>query len=119
MAYTQIPLSFDLSANLEVGETTSQAIDLTGTVLMGLITPDNLTATSFTFLASPTANDADFVPLCDLQSGNPIPTGTLDVSKYYATVALNFSSVRFIKLVGNTAQLTTPAAVKLITRPVA
>lgn len=114
---TQVKLCYDVKAIIGVGETTSNAVQVFGTTFLAFITPANLTATSFTFLVSD-AFDGTFLPLKDMSTGDALISQT-STSSQYATQPADFSSVQFIKFVGNTAQLTSDAEITLVTRTIA
>lgn len=114
---TQDKLCFDKTLTLAVSGTTTGAVDIRGNTLLAFITDANLTASSFTFLVSDAINGT-FVPLKDMATGNTLQSNT-STSAQYATQPSDFASVQFIKFVANTAQLTTPSTITLVTRTIA
>lgn len=114
---TQQKICYDLQPVIAVGETTSNAVQLSGTTLLAFRTDANLTGASFTFLASDSLTGT-FVPLKDMKTGNTL-TSFAGTSAQYATQPADFASVEYLKIVMNTAQLTTPTIITLVTRTIA
>lgn len=114
---TQDKICFDIKPIISVGETTSSAVSVSGTTIVGFITDANLTATSFTFLVS-SSLAGTYVPLRVMSTGSSLGA-TVSTSGQYYCLPSDFASVQFIKIVGNTAQLTNPTEITLVTRTVA
>lgn len=111
-------LEFDLSVTIAVGQTASNAIDTYGTSIVAIITDANITATALTFLCSDSLGGT-YKEYRNLSDGSTIATTALSTDGYYGTAPIDFSSARFIKIVGNTNQATTPTVITLVTRRLA
>ena len=114
---TQQKLCYDVTPVIAVGQTTSNAVQLGGTTLLAFKTDANLTGANFTFLVSDSLTGT-FVPLKDMNTGIALQSQA-GTSSQYATQPADFASVEFIKFVMNTAQLTTPTTITLVTRTIA
>lgn len=112
---TQFPpiIIADKTATVLAGQTTSEAVDLLGTVLVALLTESTLAvAGSLTFEASidgvtffPAYNDAAIPLAISVQTGRYV---VLDIT--------DFAAIRFIKVVLDGVEAS-DAVFKLLTRP--
>ena len=107
-------LNFDRPVTIAVGETISTAVDVYGTCIGALITDANLTGTALTFLCSDSLNGT-YLSYKDLKTG-AAAAAVVTTSGYYATAPIDFSFVRFIKVVSGTIQATADSVVTLVTR---
>ena len=108
----------DLTATVTVGGTTTGAVDLGGTQLVGIFVPSTFDGTTITIQAAPTLGGT-YVP---------VQNGVLSASAYTITTTAGqfvpidnlaiLAGVRFIKLVCGTSQTTTDTVFTLATRPV-
>ena len=97
---------------IDVGETvSSDAVDATGYIINGFIFPANFTATSVTFLGS--IDGVNFKTMKDLRTGSAL-TGIVAAGDYSVTPPSDFSGTRFIKIEGNTSQLSSAATIQVI-----
>jgi hypothetical protein len=112
----QIRTTSDLLITMAVGETVSTAVDLLGVSLGGFLFPASFTATSLTFQGS--VDGLNYFPLKDLKTGANL-AATCAASSIALTSPQDFAFIRFIKIVGNTVQLTADKEVKLLTRSLA
>lgn len=109
-------INFDLEVVIADGQTTSSAVDLLGTSVLGFITDSGLDGTAFTFTACDT-EDGTYLPLRRMVDGNAV-AAVLGVSGYYATNPADFASVRFLKIVAATSQ-TGATTIKIVNRRLA
>jgi hypothetical protein len=94
-------IGFDLSAVIASGQTKSGVIDLSGCVLVGILTPAALTGTSFSFEAS-TAADGTFLPVYDI-SGNPVSVD-VGTSRFIAILPSDLAGIQYLKLVSGSSE---------------
>ncbi len=109
-------INFDLEAVIADGQTSSNAVDLLGTSVLGFITDAGLDGTAFTFTACDT-QDGTYLPLRRMVDGNTV-AAVLGASGYYATNPADFASVRFLKIVAATSQ-TGATTIKIVNRRLA
>lgn len=113
---TQQKLCFDLQPIIAVGDTESNAIDLSGTSLVGFITDANLTGTAFTFKVS-SSLAGTYLPL---KNNSGAISRTVATSSYYnETSPDNFLAVNYVKIVSGTIQATNRTVITLVTRTIA
>ena len=106
---------FDLTAVIASGQTTSQAIDVSGTTLCGLFIPASLTGTAVSLQAS-NAIGGTYVTVQD-GAGNDLSL-TVTLSRYIPINNLAITAgLRFIQVVSNASEAAT-RAITLATRPV-
>jgi hypothetical protein len=110
-------INFDLTATILDSASTSDAVDLLGTSLLGFITDAALDGTAFTFTVSDELAGT-YVPLRRMSDGMPL-TAIVSTSGQYATNPADFASVRFLKIVSGTAQSGAATTVKLVNRRLA
>jgi len=110
-------LNFDLQAVIADGATTSGAVDLIGTSILGFITDAALDGTAFTFTVS---NElaGTYVPLKRMSDGTSL-TAVVGTLGQYATNPADFASARFLKIVSGTAQSGAATTIKLVNRRLA
>jgi hypothetical protein len=110
-------INFDLEVVIADAASTSSAVDLLGTSLLGFITDSALGGTAFTFTVS---NElaGTYVPLRRMSDGTDL-TAVVAVSGQYATNPADFASVRFLKIVSGTAQSGAATTIKLVNRRLA
>ena len=113
---SQPVLNFDKSVVITNGASTSDAVDLMGTSVLGFITDSSLDGTSFTFTACDTEGGT-YLPVRRMVDGNPV-TAILGASGYYATDPADFASVRYLKIVAATTQ-TGATTIKIVNRRLA
>ena len=104
-----------ISLTLSVGETESTVALFRGGFLTGYETPANLTPVSFTFLGS-IDGGTTFNPVYDKE--NALVTSGTGVSRTIELDLRTFFRLNAIKFVANTAQLVTPAIIRIKVRPV-
>ncbi len=114
----------DVNATIVVSGTTSGALDLVGTFLVGLIVPDNFDGTQIQFLGS-RSGDIDsvgglesYVPIYNASGTRLTVTATAATLTGIALTPSDFAMWRFIKLVSVTTQTVTPTVIGLVTRPI-
>lgn len=120
---------FTRSVKMLVGQTTSTAyndsivvgsFDTMGCNIVGIRTDANLTATSLRFQVG-NSLDGTFLDYYTNDSSTPALLKeiklTVSTSKHFAFDRDNFSSVQFIKIIGNIAQLTIDSVITLVLRP--
>jgi hypothetical protein len=110
-------INFDLEVIIVDGASTSNAVDLFGTSLLGLVTDAALDGTAFTFTTSSELTGT-YVPLKRMSDGAAL-TAVVGTSAQYATNPADFSSVRFLKIVSGTAQSGAATTIKLVNRRLA
>jgi len=113
--FQQNKVNFDLSVTIAVGQTVSNAVDLYGTALVGLITDANLTGTALTFQGSDSLTGT-YKPIKVLSTGSAISSTVMTSSYYTLGTTIDLSSVRFLKVVSGTIQATNPAVITLATK---
>lgn len=86
-----------LAFTIGAGETTSNAVDLFGTSMVGLLIPTAISNTSVTLQASDSL-DGTYYDVYDTD-GNHV-TLVVGGQRYIPLVPTDFSSIRFIKMVG-------------------
>lgn len=111
----QIRTTYDLSATMAVGQLESTAVDLQGVSLGGFLIPSGFTATSLTFKGS--IDGTNFFSLKDLKTNSDL-LGLCEAGKIFLTSAVDFAFVRYIKIVGNTAQVSSDKIIQLLTRSI-
>lgn len=101
-------------AVIAVGETDSDVVDLSGTTILGIVTPAGLTATTFKIKACET-RDGTFLTVNDAVAGADLEF-TVAASGHYSFAASiqHLRGLRFIKLSGNTAQLSAEKTIRVI-----
>jgi hypothetical protein len=108
----------NLTATIANAASLSDAIDISGTTLVGYIIPSSWTAADITFTAS--VDGTNFYNVYD-QFGNEIKH-TVSTSRYVTLPPSDFASIRFIKLrSGTSSSAITQGAerlIKLVTRAV-
>jgi hypothetical protein len=110
-------INFDLEVVIADGQTTSNAADLLGTSLLGLITDAALDGAAFTFTVSDELAGT-YVPLKRMSDGAAL-AAVVGTSSQYATNPADFASVRFLKIVSGTAQSGAATTIKLVNRRLA
>jgi hypothetical protein len=105
----------DLDATIATGQTVSNAIDLQGTFLVGLIIPANFDGTQLQWEVS--RDGITFYE--DYNAAGTRMTATVTPGKACSFSAQDFAMWRFIKLVSVTTQATTDTIIGLVTRPLA
>lgn len=110
-------INFDLEVVIADGQTTSSAVDLLGTSLLGFITDAALDGTAFTFIVSDQLNGV-YIPLKRMSDGAAL-TAVVGTSAQYATNPADFASVRFLKIISGTAQSGAATNIKLVNRRLA
>jgi hypothetical protein len=110
-------INFDLTATILDSASTSNAVDLSGTSLLGFITDAALDGTAFTFTVSDELAGT-YVPLKRMSDGAAL-VAAVGTSAQYATNPADFASVRFLKIVSGTAQSGAATAIKLVNRRLA
>lgn len=103
------------SVTIPVNDTTSNAIDLQGTFLVGLIFPSTFDGTQLRFKVS---NDGTTYQDYYNTSGTLI-TLTCGASRTVGIVPSDFAGFRYLQLVSVTTQTTTSTVIGLVTRPLA
>lgn len=103
----------DLAATIANGATTSGAVDLTGTTLVGLHMPAAFTATAVTFTVAESAGGT----YRTLYSAGADVTITVAAAKYVALDPSVFAGARFIRIVSGAAEGAARTII-LATRPV-
>lgn len=111
----QPELTSDLDATIVVAATKSNAIDLSGTYLVGLIIPANFDGTQLQFEGS--RDGTTFVPLYNSGGTRQTITVTAATLTGISIAPTDFSMWRFLKLVAVTTQMTTDTVIGLVTRP--
>lgn len=102
------------NAVIAVSSTDSAVVDLNGTTLLGVITPASLTATTFKIKACETA-DGTFLTVNDAVAGADLEFTVASSGHYSFAASLpHLRGLRFIKLSGNTAQLTAEKTIRVI-----
>lgn len=103
----------DLNATIVAGQTVSNAIDLEGTFLTGLIIPSNFDGSQLQFQTS-----RDGISFGNYRNtSNDIVTITVTAGDNFGIVPSDFASWRYLKLVCVTTQTTTNTIIGLVTRP--
>lgn len=110
-------LCFDLTATIPVDTSTSEAIDLAGTCLVGVILPSTFDGTAFTLTGSD-SSAGTYVAIID-KAGNAVGGTSVAASKYVLLDPKDVVGFRFVKIVSTTTQTTTSTVIKLVTRPLA
>lgn len=110
--YNQLPVCSNLTATIASGETTSGAINLGGTSIVGLSIPVTFEGTSMTFLTS--HDDVTYQIYKSMVTGATV-TGIVGASANYSTSPGDFAGWQFVKLVAGTAQ-TGDCVITLLTR---
>lgn len=103
----------DLDATIPASGTVSNAIDLQGTFLVGLIIPANFDGTQLKFKGSRDGNT--FYTLNNTAGDDLI--ATVVAGQATSIVPQDFSMWRYIQLVSVTTQTTTDTIIGLVTRP--
>lgn len=109
-----------LTATIASGQTVSQAIDLQGTFLTGLVVPANFDGTQIQFLASRDGTDTGlgaYAPYYNAAGTRVTIVVTAATLSFIGLSPQDFSSIRYLKLVSVTTQTTTPTVIGLVTRP--
>lgn len=109
----QSNISFNLTATIGSGNTASAVIDLSGTSLVGMISPSALTGATLTFSASPT-EDGTYNTL--YRNGSDVSL-TFAADKYILLEPSDFVGVRFLKVTSDSTEAA-DREFTLITRPV-
>ena len=104
----------ELEATIPVNDTVSNAVDLKGTFLCGLVFPSTFDGTQLRFQVS---NDGTTFQNYYNTSGTLI-TMTCAASTTVGIVPSDFAMWRYIKLVSVTTQTTTSTVIGLVTRPI-
>ncbi len=108
--------AYDTTATVAATGTTSGAVDLSGTDLVGIFVPSTFDGTTITITAS-TAIDGTFVAVQD-GDGSTF-TLTTTASRYVPVKNLALiSGLRYIKLVAGSTQNTTDTVFTLALRPI-
>lgn len=103
----------NLNATIATGETVSDAIDLQGTFLVGLIIPANFDGTQLKFKGS---RDGENFYTLNNTAGNDL-IATVVAGQATSIAPQDFAMWRFIQLVSVTTQTTTDTIIGLVTRP--
>jgi hypothetical protein len=93
-------ISYDTTATIASGASTSAAVDLNGYTLVGLVMPSAFTGTTMTFTMSP--NDGTYVSITN--AGGTALSATVAASKCILFTPGDFVGVRFIKLVSGSSE---------------
>lgn len=104
-----------LNATIAASQTVSDAIDLLGTFLVGLIIPANFDGTQVQFEGS--RDGTNFVPLYNTSGSRLTVTVTAATLTGVSICPQDFAMWRYIKLVSVTTQATTSSVIGLVTRP--
>lgn len=104
----------DKTAVIASGQTTSGAIDLVGTALVGLFMPSAFTGTAVTFTAAATLTGT-YLAVTD--STGAAVSATVAASKYVALSPTTFAGLRYVKLVSGSSE-GADRTITLATRPV-
>ncbi len=108
--------AYNATATVASSGTTSEAIDLAGTDLVGIFVPSTFDGTTITLQAS-TAIDGTFVEVQDGE-GSAL-TITTAASKFAPIPNLaTIAGIRYLKLVTGTSQSTTSTVFTLALRPI-
>lgn len=94
-------IGFDLSAVIASGQTKSGVIDLSGCVLVGLLTPSALTGTVFTFEAA-TSADGMFLPVYD--AAGALVSVTVAASRFISILPSDLAGIQYLKIVSGSAE---------------
>lgn len=109
----QSVVSFDKSALISNGQQVSQAIDMAGNTLTGLIMPSSFTGTSITFQSS--VDNTTFIDMYDT-AGNALSV-TVAANRWVAFAPQDFAGVRYLKLKSGSAEAA-DRSITLVLRPV-
>lgn len=108
--------AYNLTATVAVSGTTSGAVDLSGTDIVGIFVPSTFDGTSITFTASTTI-DGTYVAVQDGDGSTFSLTTT--ASRYVPVKNLALiSGLRYIKIVTGSSQTSTDTVFTLATRPI-
>ena len=111
---TQFPpiIITDKTVTITAGQTVSEAADLLGTVLIGILTTDTLVGGSLSFESS--IDGAAFFPVYN-DAAIPLAI-SIKPDRFIALDITDFASMRFIKVVSDATE-TSDVAFQLLTRP--
>ena len=102
----------DKTAIVLTGQTVSEAVDLLGTVLVGILTTDTLVGGSLSFESS--IDGAAFFPVYN-DAAIPLAI-SIKPDRFIALDITDFASMRFIKVVSDATE-TSDVTFQLLTRP--
>jgi hypothetical protein len=102
------------TATIASGQTTSAAVDLSGTTLVGLQMPASFTGTSVTFQVATSA--AGTYQSMTSSTGSAL-TFTVAGGKYVAANPTDFAGVQYFKLISGSSE-GADRIIELVTRPV-
>jgi hypothetical protein len=111
----QPTVCYDLSAIIANGQTTSGAVDLLGTVLVGIIMPGTFTGTSLKFQTSSSLTGT-YQNVYDGAAGADYSV-TVAAGKYVAVDPTKLRGVRFLQIVSNSTEGQADT-LGLVTKPV-
>jgi hypothetical protein len=114
----QSPKKFD-TLTIAVGQTTTQAIDLGGASLVGIITDANITGTEISFTVSNDLNGT-YVPYktnTDTPAVKDVKVAVAaTTAQWYGVNATDFAGIQYIKLVSGTTQAGSDSVINLVLR---
>lgn len=106
-----------LEAVIPTGQTTSNAVDLKGNTLLGIVTPPALTGSALTFLVS--VDGGDYVTLKKSEDGSSAYSVNVAANLYIPVVPSTWIGIRYVKVVsGSTETRAGDTTIKLIAGPV-
>lgn len=108
------PYMCKVDATIAISSTTTGAIDLGGTSLVGLQLPASLDATSLSFTVA-TAIDGTYQTL--IESSGSALSATVSAGKYLIVDPADFAGIRYMKIVSNATE-SAARTIECITRPV-
>lgn len=107
---------YNKTVTIEVGNTESDAVNVSGTTIVGIIMDANITGTSIKFKAS-----TDNITFLDYKANDDTPAikdvevvVAATTAQWYGLNATDFAGLQYIKLVAGTAQSGSDTTVTLV-----
>lgn len=110
-------VSFDRTATVAAGGTTSQLVDLDGETLVGIFVPSTFDGTQFTLKASPLASATPSTVQAAVTADTAF-TVTTAAGRYVPIDPAIAAGIRHVQIVCTTSQSSTDTVFTLATRPV-